>query len=89
MALTRSKKDGRLYGSAPVILSREIDGRVEYLIGFSTPHGGIEIKDSYKGDRFKEAPHSWWAQEGFTITEAPELAEARRQARGEAQAQVA
>lgn len=78
MTLIRSEKDGGLYGTAPVILSREKNLEVEYYIGSSSPFGGIALSEEYDGKKFREEPRSWWENEGFTVTEAPELEEARR-----------
>lgn len=76
MALQRSSNDGRLYGSAPVILSREVDGKIEYIIGYAAPFSGVRA-ENFEGSYFVEEPYSWWEAKGFRITESPELAEAR------------
>jgi len=76
MPLKRSE-DGLLYGTAPVILSREKDGEIEHLIGSSAPFGGVMCSTEFEGKRFTEEPKSWWEAKGFTVTESPALQMAR------------
>lgn len=76
MALKRSEIDGKLYGNAPVILAKEENGEINFLIGRATPFGGIVVRD-YKGESFVAELRTWWEREGFSVTEAKELEEAR------------
>ena len=77
MSLQRGK-DGGLYGSAPVILSREVDGEFVNIIGSAPPFGGIMVSEEYEGKRYREEPYDWWREQGFIISEAPELQVARQ-----------
>lgn len=76
MTLKRGS-DGQLYGTAPVILSKEVDGEFVNLRGSAAPFGGIMVSEEYLGQRYTEEPHSWWENQGFIIAEAPELKLAR------------
>lgn len=73
----RRADNGGLYGTAPVILAKEENSEINFLIGSAAPFGGIMVTEEYKGNRFTEKPHSWWQKEGFSITEAKELELAR------------
>lgn len=70
----------KIYGTAPVILQREVDGVFEFLIGYAAPFSGILVQGSEFGP-FVEEPHEFWQEKGFSITEAPVLDEARSIAR--------
>jgi hypothetical protein len=68
--------DGRLYGTAPVLLCRIVNGESEHLIGYASPFGGIMVTD-YGNVPYTEEPKTFWEREGFKVTESPLLLEAR------------
>lgn len=79
MTLFRSK-DGRLYGTVEVLLTRMVHDESEAFIGCQSPWGGISVRN-YGNHSFLEKPQEWWESEGFTVTAPPLLEEARRLSR--------
>lgn len=75
--LQRDQSSGKLYGAAPVILAREVEGQINFTMGYAAPFGGIMVSEPFEGKRFTEEPHSWWEAKGFNITEVKELKQAR------------
>jgi len=87
MTLNRSENDGGLYGTAPVILAREKNGQVDFLIGYGSPWGPITMSE-FEGSRFVEKSKGQWEELGFTVTETPAIEEARRLSRERLAAQM-
>lgn len=74
----RRHDNGGLYGTVPVLLSRELaNGEIEVLVGSQPPFGGITVTE-FRGNRFVEEHDEYWLGHGFTITVPPILEEARR-----------
>lgn len=70
------REDGRMFGSAAVLLSRMVNGESEELVGSRAPFAS-EIQVEFEG-RYVEKPDSFWIERGFLITESPLLEQARQ-----------
>lgn len=78
MTMIQSKKDGKWYGTLPVILTRIVDPTsddpwrehkiTETYIGYKPPYGYVLVNDEFEGERYTEKPVEWWESKGFTVT---------------------
>lgn len=77
----RKAEDGKWYGTIEVLLIREVDDEyrpmTQTIVGTRAPFGPIYVTE-FEGKRHLEEWDAFWIERGFSITEPPILAEARR-----------